>query len=202
MEWRTLGKLQVPVIGLGTARTFDVSSSADLAVRRQVIDRCIAQQATFIDSSPMYGRSEQVIGLSTEGRRQHIQLATKVWCQGKAQGEAQIAQSFRLFKTDYIDVFQIHNLLDWQTHLLTLERLRDQGRIGLIGMTHYSTRAYRSLLEIMRSGRIDTIQIPYNVCERTCEDRVLPLAAERGIGVHCYGTPRQGTLRQRAAAPA
>src|SRR6266436_6342450 len=128
MEWRELGKLQVPVIGLGTARTFDVSSSADLAVRHQVIDRCIAQQVTFIDSSPMYGRSEQVIGLTTEGRRQHFQLATKVWCHGKAQGEAQIAQSFRLFKTDYIDVVQIHNLLDWQTHLLTLERLREIGR--------------------------------------------------------------------------
>ena len=162
MEWRPLGKLQVPVIGLGTARTFDVRAVADIAVRRQVMDHCIAQQVTFIDSSPMYGRSEQVIGLTTTGRRQHFQFATKVWCQGQARGEAQIAQSFQLFQTDYIDVFQIHNLLDWQTHLLTLERLRDQGCIGLIGITHYSTSAYRAMLEIMRSGRIDTIQIPYN----------------------------------------
>lgn len=183
MQRRSLGKLQVPGIGLGTARTFDVRAAADIAVRRQVMDRCIAQQVTFIDSSPMYGRSEQVIGLTTAGRRQHFQFATKVWCQGKARGEAQIAQSFQLLQTDYIDVFQIHNLLDWQTHLLTLERLRDQGRIGLIGMTHYATSAYGSMLEIMRSGRIDTIQIPYNVLERTCEQQVLPLAAERGIGV-------------------
>lgn len=183
MECRPLGKLQVPVIGLGTARAFDVRSAADIAVRRQVIDHCITQQVTCIDSSPMYGRSEQVIGLTTAGRRQHFQFATKVWCQGKARGEAQIAQSFQLLQTDYIDVFQIHNLLDWQTHLLTLERLRDQGRIGLIGITHYTTSAYGSMLEIMRSGRVDTIQIPYNVLERTCEKQVLPLAAERGIGV-------------------
>jgi aryl-alcohol dehydrogenase-like predicted oxidoreductase len=192
MEWRPLGQLQVPVIGLGTARTFDVRSAADMAVRRQVIDRCIAQQVTFIDSSPMYGRSEEVIGLTTAGRRQHFQLATKVWCQGRGRGEAQIAQSFQLFQTDYIDVFQIHNLLDWQTHLLTLEHLRDQGRIGLIGITHYSTSAYHSMLEIMRSGRVDTIQIPYNVLERTCEKQVLPLAAERGIGVIVMEPLEQG----------
>jgi aryl-alcohol dehydrogenase-like predicted oxidoreductase len=131
----------------------------------------------------MYGQSERVIGLVTEGCRECFQLATKVWCHGRAQGEAQIAHSFRLLQTDHIDVLQIHNLVDWRTHLGSLERLRDQGRIGLIGITHYSTSAYPTMLEIMRSGRIDTIQVPYNVRERTCEDRVLPLAEELGIGV-------------------
>ena len=142
MEFRQLSSLRVPVIGLGTARTFDVSAERDIAVRRQIIERCIATQVTFVDSSPMYGQSERVIGLTTEGRRQHVQLATKVWCQGRAEGEAQIARSFHRLKTNYIDVLQIHNLLDWQTHLVTLEQLRDQGRIGLIGITHYSIRAY------------------------------------------------------------
>jgi aryl-alcohol dehydrogenase-like predicted oxidoreductase len=183
MECRQLGSLRVPVIGLGTARTFDVSGERDIAVRRQIIERCLATQATFIDSSPMYGQSERVIGLTTEGCRDRVQLATKVWCHGRAQGETQIANSFRLFKTDYIDVLQIHNLMDWRTHLSTLERLRDQGRIGLIGITHYSTSAYPSMLEIMRSGRVHTIQIPYNVRERSCEDRILPAAEELGIGV-------------------
>jgi aryl-alcohol dehydrogenase-like predicted oxidoreductase len=183
MEIRQLGPLQVPAIGLGTARTFDITSAHDLAVRQQIIDCCLAQQVTLIDSSPMYGHSEEVIGLTTEGRRQHFQFATKVWCQGRAAGEAQIAQSFRRLKTTYIDVFQIHNLVDWQTHLETLERLREQGRIGLIGITHYSTAAYPTLLQIMRSGRIDAIQIPYNVRERSCEAHVLPLAEELGIGV-------------------
>jgi aryl-alcohol dehydrogenase-like predicted oxidoreductase len=172
MEFRQLGSLRVPVIGLGTARTFDVSAERDIAVRRQIIERCIAAQVTFVDSSPMYGQSERVVGLTTE-----------VWCHGRAQGEAQIDNSFRLLKTDYIDVLQIHNLVDWRTHLGTLERLRDRRRIGLIGITHYSTSAYPTMLDIMRSGRIHTIQIPYNVRERVCEDRILPLAADLRIGV-------------------
>jgi aryl-alcohol dehydrogenase-like predicted oxidoreductase len=183
MEFRQLGNLRVPVIGLGTARTFDVSAERDIAVRRQIIERCIASQVTFVDSSPMYGQSERVIGITTEGCRQHFRLATKVWCHGRGAGEAQIENSFRLLKTDYIDVLQIHNLVDWKTHLHTLERLRDRGRIGLIGITHYSTSAYPTLLEIMHSARIHTIQIPYNVRERSCEDRLLPAAAELGIGV-------------------
>ena len=122
------------VIGLGTARTFDVSAERDIAVRRQVIEHCLAAQVTFLDSSPMYGQSERVIGLTTEDCRGHFQFATKVWCHGRAQGETQIEHSFRLLKTDYIDLLQIHNLVDWKTHLGTLERLQSQGRIGLIGI--------------------------------------------------------------------
>jgi diketogulonate reductase-like aldo/keto reductase len=131
----------------------------------------------------MYGHSEQVVGLTTAGNRDAFHLATKVWCRGQEQGEAQIVQSFDPFQTAYIDGFQIHNLVDWQTHLVTLERLKAEGKIGLIGITHYTTTAYRTMMEIMRSGRIDTIQIPYNVLESTWASEVLPLAAERGIGV-------------------
>jgi aryl-alcohol dehydrogenase-like predicted oxidoreductase len=183
MEFRQLSSLRVPVIGLGTARTFDVSADRDIAVRRQIIERCLAHQVTFVDSSPMYGQSERVIGLTTAGCRERWTLATKVWCHGRAAGETQIENSFRLLNTDYIDVLQVHNLVDWRSHLGTLERLRDQGRIGLIGITHYSTSSYPTMLEIMRSGRVHTIQIPYNVRERSCEERILPLAAELGIGV-------------------
>src|SRR5918992_5262346 len=183
MERRPLGSLQVPVIGLGTARTFDVSAERDIAVRRRVIECCLAARVTFIDSSPMYGQSERVIGLTTEGCRERFQFATKVWCHGRAQGETQIEHSFRLLKTDYIDLLQIHNLVDWKTHLGMLERLQGQGRIGLIGITHYSTSAYPTMLEIMRSARVHTVQIPYNVRERSCEDRILPVAEELGIGV-------------------
>jgi aryl-alcohol dehydrogenase-like predicted oxidoreductase len=154
-----------------------------MAVRHQIIAACMAEQVTFIDSSPMYGRSEQVIGLTTVGKRHKFHLATKVWCQGRGQGEAQIAQSLTRLRTDYIDVLQIHNLVDWQTHLVTLERLKEQGQIGLIGITHYATSAYPTMIQIMRSRRVHTVQIPYNVRERTCEARLLPLAAECGIGV-------------------
>jgi aryl-alcohol dehydrogenase-like predicted oxidoreductase len=183
MEHRKLGHLDVPVVGLGTARTFDVKGPAEIALRQQVMDECVHHRTTFIDSSPMYGRSEQVIGLTTDGQRNKFQFATKVWCSGQTQGEAQIAASFRFFKTDYVEVLQIHNLVDWKIHLGTLEGLRDQGKIGLIGITHYLTSAYPSMLEIMRGGRIGSIQIPYHVLERTCEEVVLPLAADLGIGV-------------------
>ena len=197
MEHRQLGQFDVPVIGLGTARTFDVRSPADIAVRRQILDACVQHDVTFIDSSPMYGQSERVIGLTSDGRRDAFQLATKVWCHGRSQGEAQIADSFRLLNTSYIEVLQIHNLVDWRTHLGTLERLRDQGKIGLIGITHYLTSAYPSMVEIMGSGRIDTIQIPYHALERTCENVILPLAAELGLGVIVMEPLEKGRLVNR-----
>ncbi len=183
MESRKLGNLQVSAVGLGTYLTFDVTSEQDIAVRRQILDRCIQEKVTFIDSSPMYGNAERVIGIAMEGRRDRFQLATKVWCHGREQGKAQMARSFQLLRTNYIEVFQVHNLVDWQAHLPTLERLKEEGRIGLVGITHYDTSAYPAMMELMRSGRIDTVQVPYNVGERTCEERLLPLAEELGIGV-------------------
>jgi diketogulonate reductase-like aldo/keto reductase len=168
---------------MGTYRTFNVSSDRDIAVRHQIIDNCIAAQVTFIDSSPMYGKAEQAVGITTKGKRDILQFATKVWTRGKADGEKQIARSFELMRTDYIDVFQIHNLVDWQTHLTTLERLKEQGKIGAIGITHYSHSSYPEMMRIMRTGRIEAVQIPCNVGERACESELLPLAEELGIGV-------------------
>ncbi len=183
MKLRDLAGLSVPPIGMGTWKTFDVSSEAEVSVRRRIVDECVANEVTFIDSSPMYGRSEEVIGLTAEGRREKLQLATKVWCDGREAGEAQIARSFELLRTDHVDVLQVHNLVDWRTHLSTLEPLKAEGKIGVIGITHYDTSAYPAMLEIMKSGRVEAIQIPYNVGERECEGRVLPLAADLGIGV-------------------
>lgn len=183
MQRRPLGGIQVPVIGMGTWKTFDVRSDADVAARTQIMGNCVAHGVTFVDSSPMYGRAEEVVGLTTEGRRAAFQFATKVWCRGKEEGEVQIARSFELMKTDYIDVFQVHNLLDWRTHLPTLERLKDEGKIGLIGASCGREGDYPELMEIMRSGRIKAIQVRLNVIDRACEAQVLPLAEELGIGV-------------------
>ena len=184
MEHRRLGGgLDVPVIGMGTWLTFDVSSDRELAVRRNIIDECVAHGVTLIDSSPMYGKSEEVIGLTTESRRDKFVLATKVWTSGKAAGEAQIARSFDLMKSDYMDVLQIHNLMDWRVQLSTLEKLKDEGKVGLVGLTHNSASAYPEIVDIMRTGRVDCIQIPYNVVNRAVEEKVLPLASEMGIGV-------------------
>ena len=183
MQTRKLATLDVPPIGMGTWKTFDVRSKAEIAVRKEIITACVSEGVAFLDSSPMYGESESVVGVTAEGKREQFQFATKVWCTGVSQGKAEIAQSFERFRSDYIDVFQIHNLLDWETHLPTLEALKAEGKIGLIGITHYMTAAYPEMIQIMKGGRISTIQIPYNVLERTCEGEILPLAEELGIGV-------------------
>ena len=183
MKFTKLGDVEIPAVGMGTYITFDVTSRADVDVRQQIIENCIEEQVTFIDSSPMYGNAEKVVGITTENRRDRFQFATKVWTQGKEAGEKQIARSFNLMKTDYVDVFQIHNLMDWRTHLPTLERLKEEGKIGLIGVTHMAHSAYPEIAEIMKSGRLDTVQIPYNVFDRAVEDEILPLAGELGIGI-------------------
>ena len=183
MQARNLAGLQVSAIGLGTASTFEVRSQEELPIREQVIDNCLISDATFIDTSPMYGESERVVGNATHGRREKFQLATKVWCRGREKGKAQIADSFRLLRTDYIEVFQLHNLVDWQTHLPELLRLKAENKIGLVGISHYATSAFPEMIRIMKNGHIDTIQVPYNLLERNCQDSVLPLAEEMGIGV-------------------
>ena len=186
MEYRKLGNIDVSVIGLGTASTFDVTSEADIAVRKQIIDNCLANDMNLIDTAPLYGRAEEVVGVITEGRRDQFYFATKVLREGKEAGEERIGESFELLKTDYIDLLQVHNLLDWRTQLATLERLKEEGKIGMVGMTaskNLNDEAFPIFAELMKEGRVDTIQITYNVVRRECEKELLPLAEELGIGV-------------------
>lgn len=183
MEYRKLGNLDVSVIGLGTLRAFDVTDDSDLVQRGQIIDNLLANDINFIDSAAMYGAAEKAVGITIEGKRDQFYLATKVRIEGKEAGEQQIAQSFENFGVDYIDLFQVHNLIDTQTHLSTLERLKEEGKIGMIGVTAMVDEAYPEIMDIMRSGRIDTVQVPYNVVQRTVEEGIFPLAEELGIGV-------------------
>ena len=183
IQSRSLAGLQVPPVGMGTWSTFDVVSPEDIAVRQTIIQSCIDSGVSFLDTSPMYRESERVLGITTEGHRAHVQLATKVWCSGKSEGQAQIRRSFNLLKADYIDVLQIHNLVDWQTHLPILEQMKAEGKIGQIGITHYQVSQCPEMMRIMKTRRVDTIQIPYNIFERTCERDILPLAADLGLGV-------------------
>jgi len=177
--WRS----KVSVIGLGTLRAFDVTEDADLAPRKQIIDNLLAEDINFIDSAAMYGAAEKAVGITTAGRRDKFYLATKVRIEGKEAGENQIADSFANFNTDYIDLFQVHNLIDTNTHLDTIKRLKEEGKIGMIGVTAMVNEAYPEVMEWMPTGRIDTVQIPYNVAQREVEEGVLPLAEELGIGV-------------------
>ena len=183
MKLRKLARLEVAPIGMGSSDTFDVVSHEDISIRHKIIDTCIKEGVSFIDTSPTYGHAEKVLGTTMEGRKERFQLATKVWCFDEDAGRSQIANSFKLLKTEYIEVLQIHNLLSWQSHLPYLEELKAQGKIGLIGITHFDPHALPEMLKIMGTRRIDTIQIPYNMMERTVEKEVLPLAQELGIGV-------------------
>ncbi|WP_250515205.1 aldo/keto reductase [Caballeronia sp. INDeC2] len=176
----------LPVVGCGTWRTFDVDD--DAARRRELADvlhALFAAGGSVIDSSPMYGSSEAVAGalLAQSHTRDKAFIATKVWTDGRAAGIAQMEQSMRLWRTGRIDLMQIHNLLDWRTHLATLREWKAAGKIRYIGVTHYTSSAFAQVEAVLRSERVDFVQINYAANDRDAEARLLPLAAERGVAV-------------------
>jgi diketogulonate reductase-like aldo/keto reductase len=176
----------LPVIGCGTWRAFDVGASpADRARLTQVLQTLFAAGGAVIDTSPMYGRSEAVVGdlLTAMGAHGKAFVATKVWTTGKAAGATQMHQSMKLLQADPIDLMQIHNLLDWPTHLRTLRAWKAEGRIRYLGVTHYTSSAYDALEAVMRAENPDFVQLNYALDDRLAEQRLLPLAAERGIAV-------------------
>jgi diketogulonate reductase-like aldo/keto reductase len=176
----------LPVIGLGTWQTFDVGS--DAAARKQltqVLATLFDAGGSVIDSSPMYGTSEDVAGslVAEMGARPKAFLATKVWTRGREAGIQQINRSMQLLRTDKLDLLQVHNLLDWRIHLATLRDLKSKGRIRYLGVTHYTSSAYPELERVMREQQLDFIQVNYSADDRAAEQRILPLAAERGMAV-------------------
>ena len=174
------------VVGVGTWQTFDVGSSANDRAPLQEVLRILAERGgNVIDSSPMYGRSEAVTGAvaAATGMQSRFFYATKVWTRGQEAGVRQMEDSMQKMQADPMDLMQIHNLLDWQTHLATLNTWKDQGKIRYTGITHYTSRAFDSMRQIMQEESIDFIQIPYSILSRQAEDVLLPLAQDRGIGV-------------------
>ena len=177
---------QLPVIGCGTYRGFDVDAARGVYQRLgEVLDALFAAGGSVIDSSPMYGRAEAVAGdlLAQSNAHSKAFIATKVWTRGRAAGIAQMEDSFRLLQTGRIDLMQIHNLVDWKTHLPTLREWKAAGRIRLIGITHYTSSAFAELEAVMRAEPLDFVQLNYSALDRAAESRLLPLAAERGIAV-------------------
>ena len=183
MEIRDFGDtgLKLPVIGLGTSRTFDVGDDRQDMVD-EVVELHFAAGTRLVDTSPMYGRSERTLARAIGSRRAETILATKIWTDSVEVGRAQFEEQLR-FYGGRVDIEQVHNLVQTAGHLEWMEREKDLGRIGLIGATHYSAAAFRELEEVMRSGRIECIQVPYNPAEREVEDRILPLSEELGMGV-------------------
>ena len=176
----------LPVIGLGTWQTLDVG--ADAAARaplQAVLREFVALGGKLIDSSPMYGRSEEVAGdlIAASGLREKTFIATKVWTSGKAAGVAQMEESMKKLRAKPLELMQVHNLLDVDTHLRTLADWKREGRVRHIGVTHYTAGAYDAVAKVIGTNTVDFLQINYSLGEREAEQRLLPLARERGVAV-------------------
>ena len=183
------------MIGLGTWQTFDVGS-AERAPLREVLRDFVRLGGTVIDSSPMYGRSESIVGdlaaeLNFEGK---LFVATKVWTSGREAGIRQMEESFRRLRVKRIDLMQIHNLVDWRAHLNTLREWQKQGRIRYLGVTHYTASAYDQLARVLETEELDFVQLNYSIVEREAEQRLLPLAIDRGVAVLVNRPFAQGQL--------
>jgi diketogulonate reductase-like aldo/keto reductase len=176
----------LPVIGLGTYINFDVApGSADYQRLPDVLRALFAASGSVVDSSPMYRRAEQTTGELLEAMtpRPRAFLATKVWTQGRDAGIAQMEQSFKLLRTTRLDLMQIHNLVDWRTHLPTLRRWKADGRLRYVGVTHYTSSAYGEVEAMLKTEPLDFLQINYALDDRAVEQRLLPLARDRGVAV-------------------
>jgi aryl-alcohol dehydrogenase-like predicted oxidoreductase len=176
----------LPVVGCGTWQTFDVGTgTAEREPLAEVLRVLFEAGGSVIDSSPMYGRAEAVVGdlLSAAGTRDKAFLATKVWTRGRSPGIAQMRESMTRLRTDHIDLMQIHNLVDWRVHLPTLRAWKKEGRIKYLGVTHYTASGYAELESVMRAEILDFVQVNYAMDDRDAEARILPLAADRGMAV-------------------
>lgn len=175
----------IPIIGLGTWQTFDAGPTpASRKPLEEVLSEFVKLGGRVVDSSPMYGRSEKVLGdVATKvGVREKLFMATKVWTRGRAEGIAQMEESEQKLR-GRVDLMQVHNLVDVDIHLKTLREWKAQKRIRYIGITHYTLGAYADLASVLRRGGIDFVQLNYSLAEREAERQLLPLAKELGVAV-------------------
>ena len=175
---------EMPVIGLGTSRVFDIEPTKnELNIRKEILDIFYKNGGRLIDTSPMYGMSEEIIGITAKKyiEKNRFFLATKVWTEGRENGMRQIEESFQKMRTNKISLIQVHNLLDWKTQIKTLRSLKDEGRIDYIGITHYKSNAFNEMIKIMKTEKIDFAQFNYSLGEREAEKNILPFCKDNGI---------------------
>ena len=180
---------------MGTWQTFDTAQD-----RSPLVAEAFAAGIDLFDSSPMYGRAEAALARALGSLRKQALVATKVWTQNPEDGEAQASSALSRFGK--VDIYQVHNLVNWKTQLRLLERLKGEGKVSAIGATHYLPSAFGELCDVMRTGRLDMIQMPYTPRLRDAEIRVLPLAAELGVGVLVHSPLRFGVLEKPVAPQA
>jgi diketogulonate reductase-like aldo/keto reductase len=196
---------KIPVVGLGTWRTFDVGASAtERAPLEEVLRSFVELGGRVVDSSPMYGAAESVVGdlAASLAIGDRLFLATKVWTSGRDAGVRQMEQSLQRLRARKLDLMQIHNLLDWRTHLATLREWKASGRVRYVGVTHYTASAYDELERVLRSETLDFVQVNYSLGERDAERRILPLARDRGVAVLANRPFAEGGLFQRVRGQA
>lgn len=176
----------IPMVGLGTWQTFDVEpGSSQLPELKQVLQLLVELGGSVVDSSPMYGEAERVVGdLSAEaGLRSRLFFATKVWTSGRNAGIRQMEESFRLMRAERMDLMQVHNLVDVATHTKTLKEWKASGRIRYLGITHYHSGAFAELERLIRTRDYDFVQFNYSIDDRAAESRLLPACADSGTAV-------------------
>lgn len=199
MERRQLGKteLSVPAVGMGTWQTFNVSSGTEVESRRDVVSAALEAGCDLFDSSPMYGEAEGVLAHALAGRRERALIATKVWTPNKEAGERQIQNALSLYGGS-VDIYQVHNLVAVGHWLPALEALKADGKVRVVGITHYAHSSFGELARLMRSGRVEQVQLPLNVRDRAAERELLPIAADLGIGVLVMRPLGEGALARHA----
>jgi diketogulonate reductase-like aldo/keto reductase len=183
--------VEVPCVGMGTWQTFDVNGS-----RSDIVDEALGAGVELFDSSPMYGQAERVLGAALADQREKAFVATKIWTSSREEGRAQAERALRWFG-GHVDLYQVHNLVAVDTQLALIEDLREEGKVHLAGATHYSAGSFGELAQLMRGGRVDVVQVPYNPHERAVERDILPLAEELGIGVLVMRPFAEGGLVRR-----
>lgn len=190
----------LPVIGLGTWQAFDFTDDAAAHADALATLKLLQQPQSVIDTSPMYGRAEAVLGqlLREAATASRAFVATKVWTRGKAEGRAQIENSFRLLGREVLDLVQVHNLLDYATQLETLQALKREGRVRYTGATHYTASAQAQLESLLADGALDFIQINYSLAERAAAARLLPAAAAAGVAVLVNRPFAEGEVLRRS----
>lgn len=190
----------IPVMGLGTYQTHDVSPSSDsIEPLRQVMKLFVERGGRMVDSSPMYNRAEAVVGrlVADLAIQDDIFFATKVWTNGREAGMRQMNESFELMSTPVIDLMQVHNLSDTATQIKNIRKLQDEGRVRYAGVTHYTERSFDDLEAWMKKEKLDYIQFPYSIMNRAAEKRLIPAARDLGVATIAHRNFEQGGLFRR-----